>query len=739
MIKPLVLLLACLGCAAAQGRSLVIQESARLTNPDPSYPEFGGGVAIDGDDSLVVLRRYNPPNDELGVDEREDIAVWLFRRVNGTWTAIRQLEATSHGLEYIWNGDVAMQGGIAALAINPLSIYERRNGNWVQVVDNVLGDEPGTSVEIDNGRVIFGGSAGTYMGTVFERDPATGQWRQAARLLGAERGGDIENSGGPVDISGSRAVVFSLSTDNPDMTPGVTVYRFTSTFGWQQEGSSIPGLLDLWPLGRESAVRGDDVFISGNSVTGTHVFRRQTSGCCDWWPEDHLQPLDGFMGGGQTNIIKKNDAFVMQNSWSADHQANVINVFLINNDTGLYRHVATLTASGGESLGAFGISGRRVMARCGDEVCYFELPEDSLALPARIQEVFAGNTPTGWTLSAGSRFGILRTSVSQVLRQAETQSPATHTARLDASNWSNQSIQADIQPNSFNGADRWFGLATRWRNAANYYYVTVRSSGRVSLRRNVGGVFRELASAPLSVTLNRTYKVRLESVGTRHRVYVDGVPLLDADDDSLASGRAALMTFHTAADFDNVIVSPTPTVTMYAFDLERPFESDPGYFTESGLGLWLDPNETGNSFMRQASVAGDARAVTGVPADDQSIEVRARATTFAGTGSGDRWFGIAARYVDTANYFYLSARSNNTVSLRKVNNGTITILGTVPMPITLGQWYRLRLEVVGVRVRAYVNGRLRLEATDATLPRGVTGFVTFRTAADFDDYRAIQP
>ncbi len=233
--------------------------------------------------------------------------------------------------------------------------------------------------------------------------------------------------------------------------------------------------------------------------------------------------------------------------------------------------------------------------------------------------------------------------------------------------------------------------------------------------------------------------MRLESIGTRHRVYVDGVPLLDADDSSLASGRAALMTFHTAADFDNVIVSPTPTVTMYSFDLERPFEfPDPGYFTESGAGLWLDPNETGRG-MRQASVAGDARAVTGVPADDQSIEVRARATTFAGTGSGDRWFGIAARYVDTGNYFYLSARSNNTVSLRKVNNGTITILGTAPMPITLGQWYRLRLEVVGLRVRAYVNGRLRLEATDATLPRGVTGFVTFRTAADFDDYRAIQP
>ena len=88
--------------------------------------------------------------------------------------------------------------------------------------------------------------------------------------------------------------------------------------------------------------------------------------------------------------------------------------------------------------------------------------------------------------------------------------------------------------------------------------------------------------------LTRTYKVRLESIGTRHRVYVDGVPLLDVDDDSLASGRAALLTYRTAADFDNVIVSPTPTVTMYAFDLERPFELPSARPSpRAGPGLWL--------------------------------------------------------------------------------------------------------------------------------------------------------
>ena len=593
---------------------------------------------------------------------------------------------------------------------------------------------------MDNGRVIFGGSSGTFMGTVFVRN-ATGQWQQEARLLGAERGGDIEHSGGEVGISGTHAVVHSPSTENPDLqVPSVAVYSFSPTFGWQPNGSPIVDYFNQWPLGQEVAVRGDDVFIAGASETGTFVFRRLPPGqCCEWYPRTACNRSMGSMGGGETSIIKKNSAFVMQSGWSADHQANVINVFAVNNDTGLYRQVATLAASGGASLGTFGISGRRVMARCGDEVCYFELPE-SLALPARIQEAFPGATPTGWTLSAGSRFTIVQGGVSRVLRQAEIQSPATHTATLNASNWTNQSIQADIKPTGFNGSDRWFGLATRWRNASNYYYVTVRSSGVVSLRRNVNGVFRELASAPFAVILARTYKVRLESIGTRHRVYVNGEPLLDVDDDSIASGRAALLTFRTAAEFDNVIVSPTPTVTMYAFDLHRPFElPNSGSFTENGPGLWLYPQDTGGSFMTQASVFGDARTVTGVATDDQSIDVRARATTFAGSGSSVRWFGIMARYVDPLNYFYLSVRSDNTVSLRKVSNNTVSVLGTASMPVNLGQWYRLRLEAIGSRVRAYVNGRLVLEAFDATLPRGITGAVTYRTAADFDDYRAIQP
>jgi hypothetical protein len=41
------------------------------------------------------------------------------------------------------------------------------------------------------------------------------------------------------------------------------------------------------------------------------------------------------------------------------------------------------------------------------------------------------------------------------------------------------------------------------------------------------------------VSINRTYRVRLESVGKRQRVYVNGVPMLDADDAAIRAGALA--------------------------------------------------------------------------------------------------------------------------------------------------------------------------------------------------------
>ncbi len=355
----------------------------------------------------------------------------------------------------------------------------------------------------------------------------------------------------------------------------------------------------LAPLGFEAAIRGDEIFIAGTNLSGTRVYR---PGLSDSWEEfDKLQPLDSHMGGGVTSVIGKNDLFIMQRNWNAEREAYVINVFR-NSDDAPYEHVATLVSSDGGSLGNFGISSRRVMADCGNEACYFELPT-SLSQPAPIQHTFAGATPTGWSTSAGSAFSIVRRGVSRVLRQSDTVSPATHTAVLDASNWTNQSVQADVRLLAFGGTDNWSGLATRYRDAGNHYSVTVSNSGVVTLRRAVGGVVTPLASTTFAIALNRPYRLRLESIGTRHRVYMNGVSVLDVDDTALKSGRAALLTHRASAEFDNVVASPTPATILYAAD----FTTSGGptdLWSFTGTGLWRQVAIGPNFVFAQSSVAG---------------------------------------------------------------------------------------------------------------------------------------
>jgi pectate lyase len=122
---------------------------------------------------------------------------------------------------------------------------------------------------------------------------------------------------------------------------------------------------------------------------------------------------------------------------------------------------------------------------------------------------------------------------------------------------------------------------------------------------------------------------------------------------------------------------------------------------------------------------------------DQIVQARVRPRAFNAAGSP--WCGVMARYIDTSNYVYVTLRSSNTITLRKLVNGNIVELGAAVLTVTPNTWYTVRLEAVGSRLRTYVNGRLVLEATDPQPVIGRVGLVTYRAAADFDDIRAVIP
>jgi pectate lyase len=140
--------------------------------------------------------------------------------------------------------------------------------------------------------------------------------------------------------------------------------------------------------------------------------------------------------------------------------------------------------------------------------------------------------------------------------------------------------------------------------------------------------------------------------------------------------------------------------------------------------------------FRQSVANGDARAVHGGPTGDQIVTADIRPASFHASGG---WAGLMARYVDTRTYYYVFLHSSGKASLRRWINGRITVLDEAPFTVTAGTSYRVRMEAIGSSLRLYVNGRLLAEAVDAAIPQGRYGLVTYRAAAEFDNFIATRP
>jgi hypothetical protein len=728
----------------AQAHPLVIEESSRITTP-PGI-DFFWDSALDGNEAVTTSSySYRDPNDE---DNYITItSAWLYQRSGTTWTLVRKVgESDDSSVDDATNRNpVAMKNGVMALAFEPMYILERENGEWVQ---KQVGAPPGLpyawhepvrDVEIDGGRIFIGDAS--WGGTVYSKDSATGNWMPRASLF-AESSGDGDNSvGGDVDISPNWAAVSSPYNFDELPAPAVHVFQRMSTTSWPRQARLVPepghGFGGV-------AIRDDMLYISDFERFGIGVWRR--NGSNEWYRADNLRtagdymPQSWFGGGSPGKSLVKSGGYVFATRWNADRGAVVVNVFRPVN--GFYRHVAILAAKDGHDLnGTISVSGRGVLVGGQQGPYYFELPE-SFAQPALFQDTFASGSGAAWTSQQGSQFSVVQSGDTRVFRQSSTAGEAG--AVLDAYDWTNQSIEADVKPTAVNGSDRWVGLATRRTDASNYYYVTLRSSGIIQLKRMQGGVFATIDSASVPWTLNRTYRLRLESVGTLQRVYVDGSLVLEAWDDALSHGRAALLSYKTAADYDNVIVSPFLTQTIYAASdgvLYEPPLPQPEPWDYVGTGQWSwQSGGPGDVHFNQASTASVSRAVAGpeqVINTDQIVQTRVRPLAFNATGNP--WFGVMARYIDANNYVYVTLRKSNIVSLRKLVNGGIVELGSAVLNVTPDTWYTVRLEAVGSSLRTFVNGRMVLEATDSQPVIGRVGLVTYRTAADFDDFRAVVP
>jgi hypothetical protein len=191
------------------------------------------------------------------------------------------------------------------------------------------------------------------------------------------------------------------------------------------------------------------------------------------------------------------------------------------------------------------------------------------------------------------------------------------------------------------------------------------------------------------------------------------------------------MTYKTSADYDNVVVSPSPQAQLFSDDVAY----SPDAWT-AVAGQWAVtpyPNEV----RAQSSTTGGASAYTGNSNTDQSIYARVRETVI-GTGT-QPWFGLLARYRDANNYYYVTVRNSGEIALKRLVNGTAQVLDSAPFTVSVNNWYELRLEAIQDQLRVYVGNRLVLEATDATFDEGRFGAVMYKAATNYDDVLVTQP
>jgi hypothetical protein len=711
---------------------IIFEETAKIGPPDPSWTQFPVSLAVEGDTIIAVGKRETfttQPYEHM----RSDYTSFQFRRQSdGRWTYVRNLIYNfcdeGERAEDTCPQSVAIRNGVAVVNNGSrLWVYRRRPANgefFAEPVANVPsgpGDVAvGTNVILASQPVCDG------LGLKAYRPDASGVWTETYSLDTSTYSCDSWGMRGyDIDLSaGNRWIAAEAEPVGPPahiFEPSGTTWTETTTLT-SPSGS----------FGFLVAMDDNRAFTNGPLTARILAYNRAGGA---WTHAADIATPDG--AARSFDVLKvRNRLFA--SSVTDPHRRGSVGVFSAN-ASGQYEEVAKLVSSSlpvenrylGHVMDAYidGSFSRVVTSGVGG-VHVFDVNQTGRT-PAPTQETFELGNSANWTPIAGSSFSVVSTGGSQVYRQSSLAGDAG--AFVTSLSRANQSIEADVRPTAVNGTDRWVGLVVRRTDASNYYYLTLRQSNVLQLRRMVNGGFLTLASASLPFTLNRNYRLRLEAVGTRLRAYVDGRMVLETADSSLTQGHAGVQMYRAQADFDNVVLSADPQLTL----LEHRTDRDRAGLWSFTHGSWTSAYSGGQIRLAQQDTAGDGRAVTRVEANDQILQVRASGSFLGGTG--DRWFGLIARYVDAQNFYYLTVRRDNTVSLRKLVNGTVTVLDTAQFNVSNLGIYALRLEAVGTSLRAYIDGNLVLEANDSSYAKGKYGLATYKTAATFDEFVAWEP
>jgi rhamnogalacturonan endolyase len=158
------------------------------------------------------------------------------------------------------------------------------------------------------------------------------------------------------------------------------------------------------------------------------------------------------------------------------------------------------------------------------------------------------------------------------------------------------------------------------------------------------------------------------------------------------------------------------------------------------LDSWVAGDENGKPYLEEhldstARQFTDPILMTGDPEwDDYSVEVKVKPLSLAGMA------GIVFRYHTNRHYYVFGLTGGGRVrlALHLPIESALRVpawkeLAAADFPYDATRYYTLKIETAGPRLRAYVDGKLVLEAVDPELPKGKAG-VTAGAPARFQDF-----
>jgi fructan beta-fructosidase len=249
------------------------------------------------------------------------------------------------------------------------------------------------------------------------------------------------------------------------------------------------------------------------------------------------------------------------------------------------------------------------------------------------------------------------------------------------------------------------GITFRANASLNQQYtanINTSGGGQIKLWRPGS----DLATYSTPITPDRAYHLKVVAEGFRIRVYLgDGTsPVIDIIDTAYSTGLLGLSVYSGTATAQNANATLAPT-TGFVTDLAGPWRSLSGAWTATSEGQQGSSNGDGFYLSSQSSADFTYQA------DLRLDTVGAAALTFRANATATAHYTVNINTDDGA---------SGQVKLWRPG----TDLATYATPLSLHQFYHLRVVALGAHIQVYLgdNATPIIDVTDTAYSSGLLGF-----------------